>query len=94
MSAQFSGPTQPTGTARTGGETLPIWVMPLASRQPDYRTSDRLQTPLEQRAVVEPQQPLGDVDAPISIDPDQMVVEGGVVDLQQGDAVRHHRLAQ
>jgi hypothetical protein len=36
-----------------GGETLPIWVMLLASRQPDYRTSDRLQALLEQRAVVE-----------------------------------------
>jgi hypothetical protein len=41
---------------------------------------------------VQHQQPLGDVDAAIGVDPDQVVVERGVVDLGQCDAVGDDRL--
>jgi hypothetical protein len=40
------------------------------------------------------QQPLGNVDTTIGVDPDQVVVEGDVVDLRQDDAVGDDRLAE
>jgi hypothetical protein len=60
----------------------------------DQCPCDRLQALLEQRAIVELQQPLGDVDALIGVDPNQMVVEGGMVDLGKGDAVGDDRLTE
>jgi hypothetical protein len=43
---------------------------------------------------VEHQESLGDVHPTIGVDADQVIVEGGVVDLGEGDAVGHDRLAQ
>ena len=53
-----------------------------------------LQALLEQGPIVQHQQPLGHVDPAVGVDADQVVVEGGVVDLGEGDSVCDHRLSE
>ena len=43
---------------------------------------------------MEHQEPLRDVHSAVGVDPDQVVVEGGMVDLREGDAVGDDGLAQ
>jgi hypothetical protein len=45
-------------------------------RQLDQCPSDRLQPKFEERAVMDFEQPIGDVDSEIRVDPDQANIEG------------------
>jgi hypothetical protein len=47
----------------------------------------------KERTIMEFEQPVGDVDTEIRVDPDQLGVEGGMVDLGQRQAMRDHRLS-
>ena len=65
-----------------------------APRGPDQASGTGLQALLEQGTVVEHQEPLRDVHPTVGVDADQVVVEGGVVDLRQRDAIGDDRLAE
>ena len=43
--------------------------------QPHRRACDRLEALLKQRTVMQHQQPLGDVDTTIGVDPDEVIIE-------------------
>jgi hypothetical protein len=73
-------------------QPLPIRHISLPSRQLSHPAIELLQR-LQLRAVFQAQQPVGDVDAVIGVDADEMGVEGGVVDFREGETVRDHRLA-
>jgi hypothetical protein len=51
-------------------------VVLLGPRRPNRRACDHLEALVEQRAVVEHQQPLGHMHAAVGVDPDKVVVEG------------------
>jgi hypothetical protein len=70
------------------GKPVSIRVVLLGPRQPDQPSCDRLKALLEERSVVQHQQPAASVDA------DQVVVERGMVDLGKGDAVGDDRMAE
>jgi hypothetical protein len=76
-----------------GGEALPVRAIFLSPGRTDLPAGDPLQALLQERAVVERQQ-VGHMHPAVGVDADQVVVEGGVVDLGQGKAVDEHRLAE
>ena len=83
----------PARAQRIGGEPVAVRAKLRALRGPDQASRASLQALLEQGTIVERQQPLRDVHPAVGVDPDQMVVEGGVVDFRECDAVGHDRLA-
>ena len=70
-----------------------IGPVPLARRQVQPPAVQALER-LEHRAVVLRSQPLGDMHPVVGIDPDQVSVEGSVMDLGERDAVGNDRLAE
>jgi hypothetical protein len=71
----------------SGGEPVAVGAKQLAPRGPDQGSRTSLEALFEERAVVKHQQSLRDVDPAVRVDADQVVVEGGVVDLGEIDAV-------
>ena len=55
-------------------------------------SDDPFKPEFEERAVMDFEQPVRDVNSVIRVDADQMSIEGGVVDLRQRQAIRDHRL--
>ncbi len=60
----------------------PIRTILIPPRHLDHLTDNTLQPEFEERPIVNFEQPVGDMDAEIPIDPDQMSVEGGVMELR------------
>ncbi len=62
------------------GETIPIWVILRADRQLKGPTVQSLQR-FEHRAIMLTEQALRNVQPIVGVDPDQMRIERGVMDL-------------
>jgi hypothetical protein len=58
----------------------------------DHLPGNPLQPEFEKRTVADFEQPVGNMDAEIGVDPDQVGVESSVVDFRQRQAVRDDRL--
>jgi hypothetical protein len=63
-------------------QSVSIGIIPKPSRPVDQRSGDSLQPEFEERAIVDFEQPIRDVDAVIGVDPDQVGVEGRMMDLR------------
>jgi hypothetical protein len=50
----------------------------------DHLPDDSLKLEFEERAVMDFEQPVGDVNSVIRVDPDQVGVEGGIMDFASG----------
>ena len=68
----------------------PVFI-PLPRRL-DHLPGDPFQPEFEKRAIMDSEQPIRDMDSVIGVDPDQMNIEGRMVDLGQRQAVRDDRL--
>ena len=62
-------------------ESVPVRTILTASRQFDHLPDDPLQPEFKKRAIMDFEQPVGDVNSVIGVDPDQVGVEGCVMDL-------------
>jgi hypothetical protein len=60
----------------------------------DHLPDDPLQPEFEKRAIVDFEQPVRDMDAEIWVDPDQVGVEGRMMDFRERQPIRHDRLPQ
>jgi hypothetical protein len=91
--AKFSrkyGPTQVRGKLLCGfleqfepqRQPVPNGTVLTASRHVDLRPGDALEAEFEEWAIVDFEQPVGDVNLVIGIDADQMGVEGRVMELR------------
>ena len=58
----------------------------------DHLHDDPHQPEFEERAIVDFEQPIGDVNSVIGVDADQMGVEGRVMEFRQRQTIRHDRL--
>jgi hypothetical protein len=76
------------------GQAVSIRVIFLPPRQLDHLPSDPFEAEFEERPIMNFEQAVGDMDSEIRVDPDQVGVEGGMVDLRQRQAIRDDRLAQ
>jgi hypothetical protein len=76
------------------GQPVAIRVISGTPRQCDTLAADVLEAKLKERAVVQFEQLLGEVDLIVRVDPDQVGVERGVVDLGEKQSVRNDRLPQ
>ena len=63
----------------------PVFI-PLPRRL-DHLPGDPFQPEFEKRAIMDSEQPIRDMDSVIGVDPDQMNIEGRMVDLGQRQAV-------
>jgi hypothetical protein len=72
----------------------PLSIPPIhtSPRQLDHLPGDPFQAEFEKRAVMDFKQAVGDVDAEIRVDPDQLSVKGRMVELGQRQAIRDNRL--
>ncbi len=73
-------------------QPVTIGVIACSPWQLDLLPDDSLQTKFEKRTVMDFEQPVGDVNSLIGVDPDQVSIEGGMVDLGQRQAIRDDRL--
>ena len=72
-------------------QPVPIGSILKPSRPIDERSGDPLEPEFEERTIVDFEQPIGDMYSVIGVDADQVGVEGGMVELRQGQAVRYDR---
>jgi hypothetical protein len=76
------------------GEPVPVRVVLLAPRQPDQSAGSGFQALLQERSVVQFQQPIGDMHSAVRIDADQVVVERRMVDFRERYAFGYDGLAE
>jgi hypothetical protein len=65
-------------------QPVPIRAIFTASRQLDQCASDPLEAEFEERAVMDFEQTIGDMNLVIGVDADQVGVEGGMMDFGSG----------
>jgi hypothetical protein len=85
MAKQFVMP-RPAGAVRLKPQRQPIAIRTILkpSRPVDQCSGDPLKAEFEKRAIMDFEQPIRDVNSEIGVDPDQMGVEGGMVDFGRG----------
>ena len=64
----------------------------MPSRPVDQCSGDPLEAKFEKRTIMDFEQPVGDVNSVIGVDPDQMGIEGRMMDLRLRQAIRDDRL--
>jgi hypothetical protein len=69
-------------------QPMSIRVIHTSSRQLDHPPGDPLQPEFEKQAIVDSEQSLGDVDAEIRVDPDQLGVKGRMMKLRRCPSTR------
>ena len=75
----------------TQRKTIAIWIVPCARGKMQLIIVQVLQR-LQHRSVVLLQKPVGNVDPEIRIDPNEMSVEGSMMDLRKRNSIWHDRL--
>jgi hypothetical protein len=84
--ARIHGPSKPSRSLlellEPSRQSIPIRAIFTASRQLDQLPDDPLKAEFEKRAVMDFEQPVRDVDAEIRVDPDQVGVEGRMMELR------------
>ena len=69
------------------GQPIAIWTILNPSRPFDQCSGDPLQAEFERRPITDFEQPVGDVDSEIRVDPDQVSIEGRMMELRQRQAI-------
>jgi hypothetical protein len=82
------------GQLEPSGEPVPVGVVLLAPRQADQGACSGFQALLQERSVVQFQQPIGDMHSAVRIDADQVVVERRMVDFRERYAFGYDGLAE
>ena len=79
-----TGPSKPSRSLlellEPSRQSIPIRAIVTSPRQLDQCASDPLEAEFEERAIMDFQEPIRDVSSVIGVDPDQMGVEGRMVD--------------
>jgi hypothetical protein len=75
-------------------QSVPIGAILIPPRQLDHLSNDPFQTEFQERPVMEIEKSVRNVDTEIGVDPDQVNIEGRMVDFRQRQAIRDDRLPQ
>jgi hypothetical protein len=75
-------------------QSVTIRAILTPSRPANQCANDPLQTEFEKWTIVDFEQPIRDMDAEIGVNPDQVSIEGGMMDFRQRQAIRDDRLSK
>jgi hypothetical protein len=82
-----TGPSKPSRSLlellEPSRQSIPIRAIFTASRQLDQLPDDSRKAKFEKRAVMDFEQPIGDVNSIVGVNADEVGIEGGMVDLRR-----------